>query len=332
MISDRPSSFTFWDVQPGSLILGVDIGGTKTAVGLVSQTGEVVYSLREPTPQKAGAEELLAFVLRLIERVREVESGGEARAIGAVGVGCGGPMEYPAGVVSTLHIPGWRNFPLRERLERVLDLPTLVDNDAKALALGEARFGAGQGARNMLGMVVSTGVGGGIVTEGRLYHGASGNAGHIGHVIVAKGGPRCECGAIGCLTVYAAGTGLAARARLALGRGMQSELGLLPQADLTAERIAAAARNGDALSVRLMRDAAQALGRGIASAANLFDLDRVVIGGGVTGAGELLFGPLRQELKRRATLAFVRDLEVRPAALGPTSGIVGAAALVLPPG
>jgi glucokinase len=180
-------------------------------------------------------------------------------------------------------------------------------------------------------MVVSTGVGGGIVVDGRLFHGASGNAGHIGHLIVATRGPRCECGVIGCLTTYASGTGLAQRARTALRRGVTSRLAALPPAEVTAQAIAAEAATGDPLAARLLRDAAHALARAIAGAANLLDLDRVVLGGGVTQAGALLFDPLRAELRRRALLSFSQNVEVRPAALGPEAGIVGAAALALPP-
>jgi glucokinase len=237
-------------------------------------------------------------------------------------------MVFPEGVVSPLHIPAWQDFPLRARVESALGLPTVLDNDAKAFALGEALFGAGQGARYMLGMVVSTGVGGGIVAEGRLFDGASGNAGHVGHVLVSKDGPRCYCGGHGCLTVYASGTGLAARAKEALEQGIPSSLAAIAIEDVTAQAIAEAAANADPLALDLMRSAGQALGMGIASVANLLDLDRVVIGGGVAQSGDLLFNPLKEELRRRATLAFSRDVEVRRAALGQEAGVIGAAALV----
>ena len=307
-------------------VLGIDVGGTKLAAGVVAPDGRVLSYVRAPTPA-ADAEGLLAAIVALAEQARRESD----QAPAALGIGCGGPMIFPEGIVSPLHIPVWQAFPLRARLAAALDLPAVLDNDAKALALGEALFGAGQGARCLLGMVVSTGVGGGIVVDGRLFHGASGNAGHIGHVIVAAQGPRCECGAIGCLTVYASGTGLAARARTALRRGVPSALAARPPQEVTARTIAALAAEGDPLAARLIRDAAHALARAIAGATNLLDLDRVVIGGGVAGAGDLLFDPLRAELRRRARLAFSRDVEVRPAALGPEAGVVGAAALALRP-
>ncbi|HET8632021.1 MAG TPA: ROK family protein [Thermomicrobiales bacterium] len=307
-------------------VLGIDIGGTKLAAGVVPPDGRVLSYVRAPTPDGADAETLLATVVALAQRARR-ESGATPVA---VGIGCGGPMVFPEGIVSPLHIPAWRDFPLRARLEEALGLPAKLDNDAKAFALGEARFGAGRGARCLLGMVVSTGVGGGIVVGGKLLDGASGNAGHVGHVIVSAQGPRCYCGAIGCLTVYASGTGLVARARAALARDEASILATLPPNELTGEAIANAARRGDPLAARLMRDAAHALARGIASATVLLDLDRAVLGGGLAQTGALLFVPLRQELTRRIGLSFARDVEVVPAALGPEAGVVGAAALALP--
>jgi glucokinase len=309
--------------NPQSPVLGIDVGGTKLAAGVVGPEGQVLSYVRMATPAGLDAEGLLAALVTLAGRARRPIPLVPA----AVGIGCGGPMVFPEGIVSPLHIPAWQGFPLRARLEAALDLPAVLDNDAKAFALGEAWFGAGRGARCLLGMVVSTGVGGGVVVGGRLLHGASGNAGHIGHVIVAARGPRCECGAIGCLTSYASGTGIAARAVAALDRGISSRLGALPRADVTARAVAAAALAGDALAARLLRDAALALARAIAGAAAVLDLDRVVIGGGVAGAGPLLFDPLRRELRRRARLAFLAHLEVRPAALGQEAGVIGAAAL-----
>lgn len=308
-------------------VLGIDVGGTKLAAGVVTAEGKLLSYVQEATPKALDAGGLLAFTATLADRARQ-ESSMEPEALG---IGCGGPMIFPEGIVSPLHIPAWKEFPLRAMLAEALDLPAVLDNDAKAFALGEALYGAGRGARCMLGMVVSTGVGGGIVADGRLFGGASGNAGHVGHIIVSKGGPICYCGGAGCLTVYASGTGIAQRARAALRRtkgGAGGALASVPAAELTGRMVAEAAAAGDPLAAKLMNEAASALARGIASAANLLDLDRVVIGGGVAQSGELLFGPLKHELRRRARLAFSRDVEVRPAELGPGAGVVGAAGLV----
>jgi glucokinase len=202
----------------------------------------------------------------------------------------------------------------------------VVDNDAKAMALGEWWRGAGQGSLNVLGMVVSTGVGGGLVVDGRLLDGEHGHAGHIGHVNVLPDGPRCECGAYGCLTAVAAGTGIARRIAAALDAGARTRL----EPGATATDAARAARDGDALATGLFADAASGLGRAIASATALVDLDRVVIGGSIgIEAWDLLQPGLEAELRARARIPFARNVQVMPAALRHDAGLVGAAALAL---
>ena len=307
-----------------ALILGIDIGGTKTAAGVVTADGRALSFHVEPTLRDADAEALFAFVVSLAERARD----GYRDRVVAAGVGCGGPMIYPDGVVSPLFIPVWRSFPLRARLASALSLPITLDNDANAFALGEAMFGAGRGARYMLGMIVSTGVGGGIVADGHVFHGATGNAGHIGHTIVSAEGPRCSCGAIGCLTAYASGTGLVARAQAGIQAGTPTALAALSDGALTGQAIAEAAHD-DAFAAELIHDAGVAIGRGIVDAASLLDLDRAVLGGGLIQAGEMLLDPLRNELRERARLPFTRNLDLRVTASARESGVIGAAALCL---
>ncbi|HKW22631.1 MAG TPA: ROK family protein [Ktedonobacterales bacterium] len=307
-----------------ALLLGIDIGGTKTAAGVVTADGRTLSFHVEPTPRNTGAEALYAFVVSLVERARDAYRD----SVVAAGVGCGGPMIYPDGVVSPLFIPVWRSFPLRARLASALALPITLDNDANAFALGEAMFGAGRGARSMLGMIVSTGVGGGIVADGRVFHGATGNAGHIGHTIVSAEGPRCSCGAIGCLTAYASGTGLVARAQAGIQAGTPTALATLSDGALTGQAIAEAAHD-DAFAAELIHDAGVAIGRGIVDAASLLDLDRAVLGGGLIQAGEMLLDPLRNELRERARLPFTRNLDLRVTAAARESGVIGAAALCL---
>jgi glucokinase len=237
-------------------------------------------------------------------------------------------MTYPAGRVSPLNIPVWRDFPLRDRLGETFGVACVVDNDAKALALGERWLGAGRGSNNLLGMVVSTGVGGGVILDGRLLHGHAGNAGHIGHVIVWPDGPLCGCGAHGCLEGVASGSGLARRLNAALAAGVPSSL----QAGASAEAIAAAARAGDDLARELYRTAGAGVGRGIASAAALLDLELVVLGGSIAlRAWDLLGPPLEAELERSARLDFTRHVRLVRAELGDTAGLLGAAQLVLQP-
>ena len=314
-------------MTPGEgAVLAIDIGGTKLAAGVVSPSGEVLAYRRVATPRERDAEGLFDTVARLAGAVRSQCQ----ETIVALGVGCGGPMLYPEGIVSPLHIPSWREFPLRARLAEFFELPVTLDNDANAFALGEALFGAGRGSRALLGMVVSTGVGGGVVAGDRLYHGASGNAGHIGHSIISYGGPRCDCGARGCLTAYASGTGIASRARTLLRRGVSSTLARVPESEISGRVIAAAAREGDPLAVKLMSDASAALARSIVDAAYLLDLDRVVLGGGLfVGAVDIMLPALLESVARRPRLPFLRDLDIAVATLGERSGVIGAAALAL---
>jgi len=230
-------------------------------------------------------------------------------------------MEWPAGRVSPLNIPAWRSFPLREKLqERFPQIPVRLHNDAICMAVGEHWRGAGRGRRNMLGMVVSTGVGGGLVLDGRLINGATGNAGHIGHVVVDPGGPFCGCGGRGCLEAIARGPALVAWAQ---GEGWRPG-----QAPVTAKELADDAAQGHPVGIAAMRRAGGALGIAIASAAQLCDLEVVAIGGGLAQAGPLLFGPLEEALRTHAGLDYARDVPVVAAALGQSAGLIGGAALI----
>lgn len=296
--------------------LAIDIGGTKIAVGLVDPGGRLVASDRVDTPAgpDVDAEGLWSHLDALITRFV-----GDTQVSG-VGVGCGGPMRWPAGEVSPVNIPAWRDFPLRERLEKRFEgLAVRLHNDAVCLAVGEHWRGAGRGKDNMLGMVISTGVGGGLVLGGRLVDGASGNAGHVGHVIVDPAGPPCGCGGVGCLEAIARGPAIA---RWASDHGWESQGG-------TARELADDALRGHPVAVAALARAGRAIGVAVASAAVLLDLQVVVIGGGVSQAGPLLFGPLQDALRQHAAMDYVAGLAVVAAELGQQAGLVGAAALVL---
>jgi glucokinase len=302
-------------------VLAIDIGGTKMAAAIVDEYGAILASRETPTRAPSG--EALFEVLAAICDAVLLETGRTAADLPGIGVGCGGPMRFPEGEVSPLNIPLWRDFPLRERLQRRYGRPTIVDNDAKAYALGEYWIGGGAGAVSLLGIVVSTGVGGGIVINGRLVHGAHGNAGHIGHISVSPRGPRCVCGSLGCVEAIASGPSIVRAAhRQAASRGVS-----LPS-DLTAQDLQRQAQAGNPDAQKVFYDAGIALGRGIAAAANLIDLDRVVIGGGVSRAADLFFPALRQALDRYARLDFTRNLDVRISTLRVSASLAGAAALV----
>jgi glucokinase len=301
-------------------VLAIDIGGTKMACALIDANGTLLAAERIATSTSSDPEVLYAPLEQACRGLLQHAD------IQAIGVGCGGPMRYPSGVVSPLNIPGWREFPLRDRLISAFELPTTVDNDAKALALGERWRGAGHGSRNMLGMVVSTGVGGGIILDGRLLHGESGNSGHVGHIIVWPGGPPCGCGARGCVEGIASGSGLTRRLGAAIAEGQSTRL----PSGASAADIAVAARTGDALAQELFRTAGEAVGRGVASAAALLDLERVVIGGSIAlHAWDLLGPPLEAELRASACLDFTREVRLVRAELGDQAGLFGAAQLAL---
>jgi glucokinase len=302
--------------------VAIDIGGTKIAVGAVEPGGRLIASARTATPRELDAEQLWRTLDSLTSQVLATAGLDGPAALSGVGCGCGGPMEWPAGKVSPLNIPAWRSFPLRDRLaERFGGLPVRLHNDAICMAAGEHWRGAGRGRDSMLGMVVSTGVGGGLVQGGRLIDGATGNAGHIGHVVVDPDtGPPCECGGKGCLEAIARGPALVSWAH---------EQGWRPgQREATAKDLADDAARGHPVGVAALRRAGRAIGIAIASATHLCDLEVVAIGGGLAQAGSLLFGPVDEAVRRYARLDFAREVRVVPAGLGQDAGLIGAAALI----
>jgi len=303
-------------------VLAIDIGGTKMAAGLVETGGRVLTWTQVPTPRNLDAELLWRTLDALITGVLDAADTTSANLSGC-GCGCGGPMDWPAGLVSPLNIPGWRAFPLRDRLaERLGGIPVRVHNDAICMVAAEHWRGAGRGRNNVMGMVVSTGVGGGLVLDGRLIEGSSGNAGHIGHVVVDPDtGPDCECGGRGCAEAIARGPGLV---KWAQAQGWRPD-----QEDATAKELADDGALGHPIGLAAMRRAGRALGIAIASATCLCDLEVVSIGGGLSQAGPLLFDPLEEALRAHARLGFARQVSVVPAALGQSAGLVGAAALIL---
>ena len=308
--------------DPLGPVLALDVGGTKLAAGVVDPEGRVLSAERVPTPAgpMVDGAEIWAAIGRLLQRTFEAAG---APALAGVGVGCGGPMDWPVGEVSPLNIHAWRGFPLRAHLaDRFSKLPVRLHNDAICMAIAEHWIGAGRGTRSMLGMVVSTGVGGGIILEGRVVNGVSGNAGHVGHIVVEPEGPPCGCGGRGCLEAIARGPAIAERAVAAGWVPSRTDLGA------TAEALAVDARKGEPAAVDSLRQAGTALGIGIASALATLDVEMVVLGGGVSMSGALLYGPMHEALRRHATLGFTRSVPVVPAQLGSEAGVVGAAALV----
>ncbi|GHB03677.1 MULTISPECIES: ROK family protein [Streptomyces] len=299
------------------LVAALDIGGTKIAGALVDGDGSLLVRAQRPTPAREDAESVMGAVAAVLEELKVSPLWHGARA---VGIGSAGPVDASAGTVSPVNVPGWRDFPLVERVvAETGGLPVALVGDGVAMTAAEHWLGAARGYDNALCLVVSTGVGGGLVLGGKLHRGPTGNAGHIGHISVDLDGDLCPCGARGCVERLASGPNIARRAL---------ENGWLPgpDGDATAAAVAASARLGDRAAVASFERAAQALAAGIAATATLTEIDIAVIGGGVAGAGEVLFAPLRRSLRDYATLSFVRGLTVAPAVMGTDAGLVGAAA------
>ncbi len=302
------------------LVAALDIGGTKIAGALVDGHGKILVRAQRPTPSQDDGD----TVMRAVEEVLgELTASPSWSRAGALGIGSAGPVDASAGTVSPVNVPGWRDFPLVERVRAATgDLPVALIGDGVAITAAEHWQGAARGHANALCMVVSTGVGGGLVLNGQLHPGPTGNAGHIGHISVDLDGDPCPCGSRGCVERIASGPNIARRA---VEGGWRPG----PDGDASAAAVAAAARAGDPVAVASFERAAQALAAGIAATATLVEIDIAVIGGGVGKAGDVLFTPLRKALSDYATLSFVRRLTVTPAQMGTDAGLVGAAARAL---
>lgn len=311
-------------------VLGIDIGGTNLVVGAVAADGSrVIGDHVRPTDPSRGPD---AVVHDLVEMGRETLATLAATVPGAevlgIGVGAPGPLDTKAGVVLLTPNLGWVNMPLRARLAEGLGLVTALDNDANCAILGEAWVGAARGGTHVIGMTIGTGIGGGIVLNGKLHHGASDCAGEIGHVTIDLDGRRCGCGNYGCLEAYASGPAIARRAVEQVESGSDSLLSDLVGGDLgrvTAATVYQAAKQGDAVADEVVRTTARYLGTGVANLLNVFNPDLVVIVGGVTQAGENLFEPLRREVARRAFKPAVQACRIVPGELGGLAGVYGAA-------
>jgi glucokinase len=246
-----------------------------------------------------------------------------------VGIGCPGPLDLERGIVLTTPNLGWTNYPIRQRIEDGLGLPAVLDNDANCATLGEWWQGAGRGVRSLAGITLGTGIGGGLILDGRLVHGASGTAGELGHTTIDLNGRRCGCGNYGCLEAYASGPNIAARAREGIEAGYASAIVDLVEGDLdrvTALTVYDALLLGDRHAHEVMLETAKVLGAGIANIVNTFNPEMVVIVGGVTRAGEHLFGPLRAEVRRRAFEVAVEACQIVPGELE-AAGVIGAAGI-----
>ncbi len=323
-------------MKRSQFVLGVDLGGTKISVGAMTTDGTRQVGQRtEPTLAAEGADAVVGRIAALIEQTIAAvtaETGAARADILGVGIGSPGPLDRERGIVITTPNLGWHNFPLRDRVTAATGLRATLDNDANCATLGEWWIGAARGARNVVGMTIGTGIGGGLILDGKLYHGSSDVAGEIGHTSIDSTGRRCKCGNYGCLEAYASGPATADRAREALAGGEASMLVAMVKGDLeklTAHDVYDAAKQGDPVSQEIVRETARFIGTGIANLLNIFNPDVVVLAGGVAEAGDELFAPVRTEVRRRAFKPAVDACRIVPGALHGAAGVVGAVATYL---
>ena len=315
-------------------IVGVDLGGTNIVAGAMSEDGLEHYGMRSiPTSSEQGAEAVADRIVGLVEGVildTITQTDAHRPDFIGVGVGAPGPLDRERGVVIVAPNLGWRDFPLLDRIRDHLGMAATLDNDANCATVGEWWQGAAKGGRNVVGMTIGTGIGGGLIIDGQLFHGSSDVAGEIGHTTIDLNGRHCKCGNYGCLEAYASGPAIATRAREVLMR--EESASLLPSLaggqleHITAQTVYDAAKQGDAVANEIVRDTARYLGAGVANLLNTFNADVVVIAGGVTQAGDTLFVPLRAEVRRRAFRPAVDAARIVPGALPGTAGVVGAVA------
>jgi glucokinase len=309
-------------------IVGIDLGGTNIVVGTIAEDGsQLIGHVTEPTLSEQGSE---AVVKKIVKLARASIAAAGKVEIAGIGIGSPGPLDTARGVVLLTPNLGWTNFPLRDRISSALGLPATLDNDANCAILGEWWRGAACGSNHVIGLTIGTGIGGGIVLGGQIYHGVSDVAGEFGHTTIDSTGRRCKCGNYGCLEAYASGPAIAARAVEGIEAGADSTLPDYVGGDLsriTAQVVYEAANDGDEFAREVVHDTAKFLGAGVANLINIFNPEVVVICGGVTLAGDKLFIPLRSEVKRRAFKPAVAACRIVPGELTGTAGVYGAAAV-----
>ncbi|PKO22718.1 MAG: ROK family protein [Chloroflexi bacterium HGW-Chloroflexi-1] len=311
-------------------ILAVDLGGTQIRAALCHPGGQILRRVARATQAKSGPEAVLERMARTIsEAIGEVPS----EEIAAIGIGAPGPLNPVTGIImGAPNLPGWQNVPLRTLISERFGRPTFLGNDANVAALAEFTYGAGRDVRDMIYLTISTGIGSGIIVDGRMLLGANGLAAEAGHIIVKPDGPLCGCGNRGCLEALASGPAIARDVVARIKAGKKSRVVRLVDGDLSkidARIVNEAAQAGDKLAINAFRRAGEYLGLGITSLLHLFNPRMIVLGGSVTKAGPLLFDPMRETLDARARPIYTEGLAIVQAALGDDVGLLGAAALAV---
>ncbi len=312
--------------------IGVDIGGTSVKLGVVDRHGKTLFRSSFLTRAKPGRNKMLAILAGQVRALKALAVRSGHRVAG-VGIGAPGPIDVERGLVYFFpNIPGWKNVPLKALLQRRLKMPVSVDNDANAMALGEFRFGAGKGVKNGIFLTLGTGVGGGLVLDGKLFHGPTFSAAEIGHISIDANGLRCGCGSRGCVETYV-GNGYFTREverRLKISRSGMLAGWKKEGRPLSPLVVAEAARRGDKLAKQMWADTGGYLGTALAGMINILNPQRIILGGGVSQSKDLLFPPLIKALKQKAFPIAFHSVRVVAAKLGVDAGLIGAASLILP--
>ena len=312
-------------------LLGHDIGGTKLAVTVADRNGKILHKIRRPTEAERGPR---AVVASLVDMSREAMARASLSPVelAGVGVSCGGPLDTETGVVyAPPNLPGWDEVPLKAWLESALSLPVYVENDANASALAEWSFGAGRGCRHMVYMTMSTGIGGGIILDGRLYHGPNDTAGEVGHMTIVENGPACGCGKRGCLEALCSGPSIARRARekaQAAPGSLMVDLAGGDPACITAETVMDAARQDDPAAREIVDETARYMAVGLGNIVNILNPEVIVIGTILVKAQDLLLEPIRAYLRRETWPRVFDTVRVVPAGLGDEVGDLAAIAVI----
>jgi glucokinase len=306
--------------------LVLDLGGTKIASAILSDDSIIARDYHLTCADKGVTQVISRMVLSLKHLLEK--TGLRLSQVESICIASAGIIDMERGVVTASpNLPGWHNVPLRDRIKESFGINTYLINDASAAALGEYTLGAGKNCSNLVYVTVGTGIGGGIIVNGELYLGACGSAGEVGHMTIKAGGPKCYCGNTGCLETFASGSAIAREARRLIGQGRASSITkMVGDIDsITAREVSLAAHQGDALAKNIVFRAANDLGTGIANLTNIFNPDTIIIGGGVSKMGELLFGPVRRQVSRRAFRLPADTVRIVPSKLGDDAGLIGAA-------
>lgn len=310
--------------------IGIDVGGTNVKIALVDEKGKIKYSNSVPTRAEMGYEYTVNNIRQAIyDLLKETKL--EPKNIEGIGFGFPGQVDYKSGIVRLApNIPGWVDVPIAKLIEDEFHIPTRVDNDVRCAALGELNFGAGKGCENLICITVGTGIGSGLIVNGKLVRGASNAAGEIGHIkLQMNDGPICGCGDTGCLEAFASGPSIVAMAEDYIRGGKSTKFREMANSNpITPYIVCEAAKAGDPVAKRIFTIMGEYIGIGMASVVNLLNPEKIIVGGGVADAGEILMTPLKETLKKRAMKIAGEAVEVVPAQLGNTAGVIGASLLI----